>query len=268
GADRVFVFMKLAGGYDKTTEDKLQALEAAGHPVLRFELDDVLDLAREFFRWELATTVCGTLLGINPFGEPNVEESKANTQNVLSQFIASGKLPEDPPLWEENNFRVSADERTESFLQDQRMRGASIGQALSAYWATAQRGGYLALMAYVTPDEANHNALQLLRHQARDAGRAAATLGYGPGLLHSTGQLHKGGANSGLFLQIVADDQEDPPIPEASYGLSTLKRAQALGDFQALKKHGRRVIRLHLSVDVAGDLDKLNRSFRTTAVRR
>ncbi len=255
GDDRVFVYLKLAGSRDKTLDPRVDALEKAGHPVVRITLDDALDLAGEFFRWEVATVAAGGVLGINPFDEPNVTESKTNTQKLLEKFQSSGKWPGEPPLWEEDGVRLWADPRTAERLLPLKGKG-SLTEALARHWAQARPGDYVALMAYVAQTEALHAALQSWREEVRRRTRAATTLGYGPRFLHSTGQLHKGGADNGLFLQITAADGRDIPIPGEKYGFSVLKGAQALGDFQALKDHGRRVVRLHFDALSPQALDR------------
>jgi transaldolase/glucose-6-phosphate isomerase len=252
GQDRVFVHMKLAG--DDALDAAVAALEAAGHPVVRITLNDPLDLAQEFLRWEVATAVAGAVLGINPFDEPNVTESKTNTQRLLDKFKFDGKLPEEKPLWEGDGFRLWTDEATAGALPQLRTEGV---KALSAFLAQARPGDYAALMAYLAPDAAVDEALQKFRRRAAVLSRAATTLGYGPRFLHSTGQLHKGGANIGVFVQFTAEDAEDVPVPGEKYGFSVLKRAQAQGDFEALKSHGCRAVRVHLTAAAARDLETL-----------
>ncbi len=236
--DRLFVALRL--GDDAAFDRSIDALRLAGHPVVVFELEDTYDLAAEFFRWEFATAVAGAHLGIDPFDEPNVKELKDNTQAVLQQYERTGSLPDEAPVVTDGALRVYG--------------GVSAGSApgaIATHLDTAKPGDYVALMAYVTPDETNHDALQRLRVAIRDSRRLATTLGFGPRFLHSTGQLHKGGPNTGVYIQITADDGADVPIPGQQFSFSVLKRAQAAGDLQSLRTHGRRVIRVH----IAGDLD-------------
>jgi hypothetical protein len=216
------------------------ALQQAGHPVVIFDLKDTYDLAAEFFRWEFATAVAGAHLGIDPFDEPNVKESKDNTQAVLQEYEQTGVIADGTAAVTDGALRVYGD-----------VSGSSAPAALSEHLDTARPGDYVALMAYVTPDETNHDALQRLRVAIRDSRKLATTLGFGPRFLHSTGQLHKGGPNTGVYIQITADDATDVTIPGAPYTFSVLKRAQAAGDLQSLRTHGRRVIRVH----IAGNLD-------------
>ena len=236
--DRLFVALRI--GDDADFDRSVDALKDAGHPVIAFDLADRYDLAAEFFRWEFATAVAGAHLGIDPFDEPNVKESKDNTQAVLEQFETSGALPDEQAAITDGALRVYGN-----------VTGASASGALAAHLDTANPGDYVALMAYVTPDDANRTALQHLRVAIRDTRRLATTLGFGPRFLHSTGQLHKGGPNTGVYIQITADDGADVPIPGETFTFSILKRAQAAGDLQSLRNHGRRVIRVH----IAGDLD-------------
>jgi len=264
GKDRVFVFLKLATSKDTSIEPKVKALEAAGFPVIQILLNDVFDLAQEFLRWEIATAVAGVVMGINPFDEPNVTESKTNTGRVLEQFNAAGKLPEETPLLKDGAYTLWADAvttravgRSPAALVAGAVAGKTAGEILAAHLGRAKAGDYVAFLAYVTPSAANHKALQKLRHRARDVQRVATTLGYGPRFLHSTGQLHKGGAENGLFVEITMEDEKDPPVPETAYGFSTLKNAQALGDYQSLKDHSRRVLHVRVSGQAAKDLDKL-----------
>jgi transaldolase / glucose-6-phosphate isomerase len=236
--DRLFVALRI--GDDAAFDRSIDALQQAGHPVAVFDLEDRYDLAAEFFRWEFATAVAGAHLGIDPFDEPNVKESKDNTRAVLQQYESTDALPEEGAAVTDGALRVYGD-----------VSANSAPGALASHLDTANPGDYVALMAYVTPDEANHDALQRLRVAIRDSRRLATTLGFGPRFLHSTGQLHKGGPNTGVYIQITADDGADVPIPGEKFTFSVLKRAQAAGDLQSLRNHGRRVIRVH----IAGDLD-------------
>jgi len=259
GRDRLFIHLGLRGAKGASALEKaLRRLEAAGHPVVRLELADRYDLAAEFFRWEAATAVSGQLLGINPFDEPNVAESKANTTRILAQYEAARTLPEEPPALSAGGLKL--------WRAGVSSAAVEIPQALEEFFQAARPGDYVALMAYVTPTKANHEALQRFRRILGEIAGRATTLGYGPRFLHSTGQLHKGGAANGLFLQFTSEDGEDADIPGAAYGFSILKRAQALGDFQALREHGRRVLRLHLSKNVARDLASLSAKLKFPAV--
>jgi glucose-6-phosphate isomerase len=250
GNDRVFVSLALGGKHPAA----LNALAAAGHPVIRIDLSDRWDLGREFFRWEMATAVAGAVLGVNPFDEPNVSESKANTQKILAQYEAAKQLPEEAPLLRTRTVHVWADKDLPA--------AESLQDVVNNHLARGRSGDYVALMAYVTINPAHQKALQAFRKRIQAATGLATTLGYGPRFLHSTGQLHKGGDDNGLFIQVTAADPKDPEIPGAGYGFSTLKMAQALGDFQAFKEHGLRVMRLHLA-KVAPDLAVVAKTVRS-----
>jgi transaldolase / glucose-6-phosphate isomerase len=252
GDDRLFVVLRLAE--DAAFDGAVQALRDAGHPVVTLELTALEDLAAEFARWEFATAVAGWHLGIDPFDEPNVQESKDNTRRLLDVVEREGSLPstEEPSLVD-SGIAVDGAEAGASDA------AGAVGRLLDS----ARRGDYVALMAYVTPTNANEDVLQALRTAIRDRTRLATTLGFGPRFLHSTGQLHKGGPNTGVFLQITVDDTADVPIPGAPYGFSMLKRAQARGDLESLRNHGRRVLRLHLgATELAGGVRRLTDSLR------
>lgn len=249
GTDRVFVSLAVGGKHPAA----LKGLAAAGHPVVRIDLNDRWDLGREFLRWEIATAVAGAVLGVNPFDEPNVSESKANTQKILAQYEAAKQLPEEAPLLRTKSVAIWADKDLPA--------AESLQDAVNAHLHRGHAGDYVALMAYITPNAVNHKALLGLRRKIQAATGLATTLGYGPRFLHSTGQLHKGGDDNGLFLQVTAFDPKSPEIPGAGYSFATLKMAQALGDFQAFKEHGLRVMRLHLS-RAAADLAVVTKTVR------
>jgi transaldolase/glucose-6-phosphate isomerase len=244
GADRLFVYLRADTATD-SLDDRLAALEKAGHPVVQVRLLDPYDLGQEFFRWEMATAVAGSLLGVNPFDEPNVQESKDNTERLLADFVKTGALPEPKADVEAKGLRLDG------------VRGKSLTEALARFLRLAHPGDYLALMAYLQPSPEHDEMLRAARLRVRDALRIATTSGYGPRLLHSTGQLHKGGPDKGLFIQITADDAQELPIPGEHYGFSILKKAQALGDLRSLREKGRRVVRVHLGRDVAAGLGHL-----------
>jgi transaldolase/glucose-6-phosphate isomerase len=265
GNDRVFVHMKLESEAESGVEQALHALEAAGHPVIRISLRDKLDLGQEFFRWEVATATAGALLGINPFDQPNVAESKKNTKNLLEEFRAQGKFSEQEPGLESDGLGFYIDAVTRERVVELGAAGKSPEGVLAAFLSQARPADYIALMAYLEPSAEHTAALQslrlrlrdFLRLRPRDSLRLATTLGYGPRFLHSTGQLHKGGANNGLFIQVTADDAQDLLIPGEPYSFSILKQAQALGDLRSLEGRGRRVIRVHLGRNVPARLARL-----------
>jgi glucose-6-phosphate isomerase len=263
GKDRIFVHLELDSEAEGSDEEALDALEAAGHPVLRISLRDKLDLGQEFFRWEVATATVGALLGIDPFDQPNVQESKDNTNRLLQQFVSEGKFGEERAVLEADGIRLFASPEIratlDAALAAEGGKASLVEGYLAAFLNQARPGDYVALMAYLAPSAENTAALQSLRVLFRDSLRLATTLGYGPQFLHSTGQLHKGGANNGLFIQITADDAQDLPIPGEPYSFSILKQAQALGDLHSLESKQRRVVRLHLKGDVAVQLGRLEK---------
>lgn len=251
GDDRLFVSVSV-GKLDSETESKLKALEAAGHPVVYRTLTDTYDLGEEFFLWEIATAFAGWRLGINPFDQPNVQESKDATKELLEAFKKDGKLPEQEALASDDALTIYADDATRSALAS-----STTGEAIKAHLARAGAGDYIALLNYIEETPEHEALIQQIRGHLRDATHCATTTGYGPRFLHSTGQLHKGGSDAGVFLQITAADAKDLPIPGEPYTFSTLKQAQALGDFRSLASRGRRAIRVDLGSDVKGGLTRL-----------
>ena len=252
GDDRLFVSIAV-GRPDSETESKLKALEAAGHPVVYRTLTDLYDLGEEFFLWEIATAFAGWRIGINPFDQPNVQESKDATKELLDYYRQNGKLPEQSTLTNDGTLTIYADEATRAQLP-----GGSVSEALRAHLQRAGAGDYIAMLDYFEESDSNESAVQKIRTHLRDATRCATTTGYGPRFLHSTGQLHKGGPASGVFLQITAPDAHDIPIPDEPFTFSTLKQAQALGDFRSLSTRGRRAIRVDLGADVLAGLKRLH----------
>ncbi|MGH9872680.1 MAG: glucose-6-phosphate isomerase [Pyrinomonadaceae bacterium] len=248
GNDRLFVSISV-GPIDDETNSRLKALEAAGHPVVYRSLADVYDLGAEFFLWEMATAFAGWRLGINPFDQPNVQESKDATKALLEEYKQKGKLAEQTALARDGQLTVYGSEPEASSLL--------VSEALRAHCAKIKPGDYVALLAYVEETPEVETAIQGIRKTIRDATHCASTSGFGPRYLHSTGQLHKGGPDSGVFIEITAPDKVDFPVPRAPYTFSILKDAQALGDFQSLLKHGRRAIRVDLGGNVLGGLQKL-----------
>jgi transaldolase/glucose-6-phosphate isomerase len=249
--DRLFVHLHLDGQADGLDE-KLRHLEAAGHPVVRLRLASTYDLGREFFRWEIATATAGAVLGINPFNEPNVQESKDNTNRLLKE----GMQTRQPPPLQEDGLSLYCNKETAAALSKDAADG-SLAAHLAAHLRRARPGDYLALMAYLPSWPQHDELLQAIRLRLGERLRLATTLGYGPRFLHSTGQLHKGGPDKGLFIQVTVDDPEELPIPGESYGFSTLKAAQALGDLASLQERRRRVVRIHLGRDVIAGLRRL-----------
>ena len=247
GDDRVFVALVLET--DGSHDAALTKLADAGHPVLRLVLKDPMDLGAEFFRWELAAATAGAVLGVNPFDEPDVTRAKENATNLLTEWRRSRRLPEWPSDVEEDGIVL---------MTKSSKKPSSVSRGLAAHLAMAAAGDYLSIQAYLTPNAEAWRVLQEIRVALRDRLRIATTVGWGPSCLHSTGQMHKGGPSSGLFIQLTGDDREDLPIPGSGYGFSTLKGAQALGDLQSLRDGARRIIRLHLNGKQSQGLQQLS----------
>ncbi len=252
GNDRLFVYVGAnlpdpAAG----VEEKLAALEAAGHPIVRLAMNDEYDLGEQFYLWEIATAAAGSILRINAFDQPNVQESKDNTVALLAQYHTTGKMDEPAANVEGSAFDVT-------FLAGSRSAKANdTTAALADVFAQLAPGDYVAICAYVARNATHTRLLDELRLKIRDSHDVATTVGFGPRFLHSTGQLHKGGPNSAVSLQIVGDEPNDPPIPGMNVGFRTLLAAQALGDWQALDKRNRRGLRVHLKGDIDAALRKL-----------
>jgi transaldolase/glucose-6-phosphate isomerase len=257
GQDRLFVYERLASAPSQEQDDAVAALEKSGHPVVRINLADTIDLGQEMFRWEIATAVAGSILGINPFNQPDVEDAKVAARSLMAEYAAKGSLPAETPLVKDSVLGLFADPRNADAIATAAGGGKSVEAYVKGHLARIKPGDYLAINAYVEMNDIHDNELQALRHAVRDGKRVATTLGYGPRFLHSTGQLHKGGTNSGVFLQITCDDAEDLPIPGEKFSFGILKQAQALGDFKVLSDRNRRILRVHLGADVKAGLARL-----------
>ncbi|TAK69359.1 MAG: glucose-6-phosphate isomerase [Dehalococcoidia bacterium] len=259
GGDRVFVQLRVNGATPPEHDAFIETATAAGHPAIVIDLADAFDLGREFFRWEFAVAVAGQVLGINPFDEPNVQESKDNTNRVLGEFESSGQLDVQ-----------GVDESPEPVVFDApgRVAGQPLGQAVGGLLAQLRSGDYFAITAYVPSTESTDGAFEDMRAAVRDATGVATTLGYGPRFLHSTGQLHKGGPPQGVFLQVTMADEPDVVIPGRPYTFGQLKRAQAIGDFESLAKHGRPVLRVHLGPHLDDGMAELLGAVRASVQRR
>ncbi len=248
GHDRLFVYLRLTGEADPAQDEAAAALAAAGHAVERIELSDRYALGGEFFRWEFAVPVASTLIGVEPFDQPNVQESKDNTTRLLKLYAAEGSLPVAPALLVEDGIRLSAQGRAADAIHDT----SSLAGALHRFLALVNEGDYLAFLTYMPAPAQTQSTLTELRVRLRDRLGIATTSGYGPRFLHSTGQLHKGGADNGLFVQIVSHAAADLEVPGLGYSFETLKQAQALGDLQSLQARGRRALR----IDIIGDAEE------------
>ncbi|HEX4259831.1 MAG TPA: bifunctional transaldolase/phosoglucose isomerase [Acetobacteraceae bacterium] len=255
GRDRFFAYLALAGGEDAAQQKAVAALEKAGHPVVHIAVADAMHVGQEFFRWEIATAVAGSVIGINPFNQPDVEASKIKTRALTDEYEKSGTLPAPKPIFEADGISVFADPRNAGEL------GAadSLAGLMGRHLGRLHDGDYVALLAYIERNAAHTEALTAMRVRIRDAKRAATCVGFGPRFLHSTGQAYKGGPNSGVFIQITCDDPADLPVPGHRYSFGVVKAAQAQGDLDVLVERGRRALRVHLH-DVERGLAALARA--------
>src|SRR5438270_5765489 len=244
GNDRFFVALWLAGEHAAEHERRVQALAEAGHPVVRWQVPSEYGLSAEFFRWEIATVVMGALLDLDPFDEPNVAEAQDKTKALL----AAGKLSRAEPALRGGGLALfCAPQHAAVLRKEAGAQGASsVADWLAAHLRTAAEGDYVALHGYVVPRDDIREEFSKLQGDVRDATRLACTFGFGPRFLHSTGQLHKGGPNNGVFVQVTVDGGADLPIPGQPYGFATLFAAQARGDLEVLQARGRRALRVHV----------------------
>jgi transaldolase/glucose-6-phosphate isomerase len=252
GNDRVFAYLRLASKPNKAQDAAVAALEKAGHPVVRITLPNVATLGQEFFRWEIATAVAGSIIGINAFNQPDVEASKIETKKLTTQYEATGSLPPEVPFFEDKGIKLFADEKNVAAVH-----GPKLADVLTAHLSRLGAGDYFAVLGYIPMNAANEKALQGIRHALRDKKKVATVLGFGPRFLHSTGQAYKGGPNSGVFLQITCDDAKDLPVPGQKYTFGIVKAAQARGDFAVLSERGRRALRVHLGKNLKSGLAAL-----------
>ena len=256
-SDRVFVYVRLESGTDAAQDAKVAAIEKAGHPVVRITMADIYDLGAEFFRWEIATAVAGSIIGINAFNQPDVEASKIATRELTSAYEKTGSLPAEKPVVEDGGIKLFTDEKNAAELAKAAGGDQSLAGYLKAHLARIKAGDYFAVLGYIQMNGEHEQSLQALRHLVRDKKRVATCLGFGPRFLHSTGQAYKGGPNSGVFLQITCDDSVELPVPGQKYTFGIVKAAQARGDFQVLADRGRRALRVHLGSNLKAGLAAL-----------
>jgi len=254
GDDRLFVYLRYEGGIDIEQESGVAAVQAAGHPVIRIDIADLRNLGQEFYRWQIATAVAGSILDVNAFNQPDVEAAKIAARTLMEAYEREGSLPAESPIYSGEDVAIFADAPNAAAI-----RGDNLAEILTSHVGRIGRGDYFAINAYLEMNELNDAPLQRLRHAIRDHYKVATTLGYGPRFLHSTGQLHKGGSNRGVFLQLTAEDGNDLEIPGQPYSFSVLKNAQAQGDIAVLEARNRRVLRVHLGTDARGGLDRIAR---------
>lgn len=257
GDDRVFVHLALANSPDGALNAKVEALAAAGQPVLRVEIADAADLGQEFFRWEIAVAVAGVVLGIDPFDQPDVEASKAKTRALMADARENRAPPTQQPLLNDGGIEVFADSANSEALG----RPDTLEACLKTHLARLRPGDYLALLAFIERNPDHNEQLETLRAQLRDRLRVATCFGFGPRFLHSSGQLYKGGPDTGVFIQITCADPVDIEVPGRGYSFGRVKAAQAQGDLEVLGERGRRALRVHLT-DLERDLPRLAASLR------
>lgn len=257
GHDRLFVYVRLQTGSDPAQDEGVAALEQAGHPVVRIELPEMYALGQEYFRWEVATAVAGSIMGINPFDQPDVEASKIETKKLTAQYEQTGVLPPESPILDDRGVKLFSDGDNASALRERAGADRTVAGYLRAHLDRLAPGDYAAVLAYVEMSEPHEEQLQAIRHMIRDKKRVATCLGFGPRFLHSTGQAYKGGPNTGVMLQVTCDDPDDLAVPGQRYTFGTVKAAQARGDFQVLVDRRRRALRVHLGPDVPAGLATL-----------
>lgn len=259
--DRIFAYIRLSSSDNAHMDASVKALEEAGHPVVRVDIDDIYELPGVMFTWEIAVAIAGSVMEINPFNQPDVEAAKIETRKLTDQYTETGQLTEQDPLFEEDGLKIFA---TGNYVD--RLQGVlnSTGKATTLvnylYAHLAQIGihDYFATLAFIQMTQENEDTIQQFRHLVRDQKKVATCLGFGPRFLHSTGQDYKGGPNSGVFLQITADHAKDVEVPNARYTFGVVIDAQAAGDLAVLEQRGRRALRVHLGKDVSAGLQKLN----------
>jgi transaldolase / glucose-6-phosphate isomerase len=254
-SDRLFVGFDLAPQPYTKTDAMLNGLEEVGHPVVRIRLQDEWDIAAEFVRWEFATAIAGAELGINPFDEPNVQESKDNTNRLLGTFQTEHALPQPTAAASENGLAAFG------------VDASTVRDAVEGFLDQVRLGNYLAIMAFCDRTVETDIRLTEIRRMLGQRLNVATTLGYGPRFLHSIGQLYKGGPIEGAFLQIVIDPSSDLAIPDESYSFGTLFSAQSLGDFEALGKRRRPLLRLKITGDPVAGLNRVLESLVSAALR-
>ena len=255
GNDRLFAYLHADDAADATQDAAVAALEKAGQPVVRVALNGHQELGQQFFLWEFATAVAGSIIGIDAFDQPDVEASKIKTRELTDAAGKSGHLPDETPFASFDGVKLFADEKNAAALT-----GGSLVEILRAHFARAHVGDYVGVLAYVERNPEHIALVQELRLLIRDHTKLAVAAEFGPRFLHSTGQAYKGGPNSGVFLQITADDRADLQVPGEGYTFSVVKAAQARGDFGVLAERDRRALRVHLGPDVSAGLTALTKA--------
>jgi transaldolase / glucose-6-phosphate isomerase len=261
GSDRIFIYLRLDSAPDPVQEKAIAAIRSV-HPVVQIDISDPYQLGQEFFRWEIATAVAGSIMGIHPFNQPDVEASKIATRQLTEQYEIAGSLPTEAPILIRAGIQLFTDTKNAAVLSKAVGKASTLESYLHAHLNRLEAGDYFALLAYIKMNETHEAQLQAIRQIVRNSKRVATVLGFGPRFLHSTGQAYKGGPNSGVFLQITCDDAIDLPVPGQNYTFGVVKAAQARGDFQVLAERDRRALRVHLGTDVQAGLAILETMIR------
>lgn len=257
GTDRLFVYVRLESAPDAAQDTAVAVLEQAGQPIVRILVANPYELGEEFFRWEIATAVAGSILGINAFNQPDVEASKVATRKLTTEYEKTGALPPEAPILVDQGIKLFTDEKNAAALAAAAGNDKTLTGYLKAHLQRLQAGDYFCTVAYIEMNPTHQALLQALRKVVRDTKKTATCLGFGPRFLHSTGQAYKGGPNTGVFLQITCDDAEDLSVPGQQYTFGVVKAAQARGDFEVLVERERRALRVHLGKDVQAGLATL-----------
>ena len=258
GDDRIFAYLRLSSAPDAKQDEAVEKLLNAGFPVIRIDVPDIYNVGQEFFRWEIATAVAGSIIGINAFNQPDVESSKIVTREMTEQYEKTGSLPPESPILEENGLALYTDDKNAAQLHSAAGENAMMIEMLKAHLNRLEEGDYFAILGYINRLDPEHEKImQEIRTTVQNAFGTATCLGFGPRFLHSTGQAYKGGPNTGVFLQITCDDAEDLEIPNRKYTFGVVKAAQARGDFNVLADRSRRALRVHLGKDTKRGLRQL-----------
>lgn len=261
--DRLFAYLRFESEPDAGQDKAIEAIKKEGFSVVTISVSDIYNLGQEFFRWEIATAVAGEALRINPFDQPDVEASKVATRELTQAYEKTGKLPEETPFFEADGIKLYADQKNASEIEKAAGQTKTLSAMLKAHLSRLKENhSYAALLAYIEMTKAHEDELQIARLAIRDKKKVATCLGFGPRFLHSTGQAYKGGPNTGVFLQITADDTEELPVPEQKYTFGIVKAAQAGGDLKVLNDRGRAALRVHLSKNIAKDLKTLTSAIK------
>jgi hypothetical protein len=249
--------LRLDQAFEASQDAAVAALRESGQPVVRIAIADPLDIGQEFFRWQVAVAVAASILGVDPLDQPDVEASKLATRSLFETFSATHALPPEAPFHREAELALFADDRNRRELEQGAGNDRSLIGFLRAHVRRLQPRDYFAILAYLEDDVTHTDELQRIRIAVRNARRVATSLGFGPRFLHSTGQLHKGGPNTGVYLQITCDDAREVAVPDHGYSFGVVKAAEASGDLHVLNERVRRTLRVHLGLDVRAGLSTL-----------